>query len=120
MRACWLADPHRPWQALCSIATQARRHCVALAAADGHSCLQVKVICNSGGQFVRMEGGAIEYQGGETRLVSVRSSCTFKELMASLERVMAYQRRSGSSDAGRVGHCPCTGCSGRRGRRIIC
>ena len=93
---------------------------MALAAADRHSYLQVKVICNSGGQFVRMEGGAIEYQGGETRLVSVRSSCTFKELMASLERVMAYQRRSGSSDAGRVGHCPCTGCSGCRGRRTLC
>ena len=44
----------------------------------------------------------MEYQGGETRLVSVRSSCTLKELLASLERVMAYQRRSGSLEADKV------------------
>lgn len=69
---------------------------------ERHKLVQVKVICNSGGQFVRMEGGAVEYQGGETRLVSVRSSCTLKELLASLERVMAYQRRSGSLEADKV------------------
>ena len=60
---------------------------------------QVKVICNSGGHFVRLPKGAFEYQGGETRLVSVRSGCNHKELLSALDRVMACPHRSGSSDS---------------------
>ena len=68
------------------------------AAAAEAAGAQVKLICNSGGHFVRLPGGAFEYQGGETRLVSVHSGCSHKELLAALDRVMACPPRSRSSD----------------------
>lgn len=49
--------------------------------------MQVKVICSHGGRFVRVAGGGFEYEGGETRLVSVPNNCSFRVLVDSLERV---------------------------------
>ena len=48
---------------------------------------QVKVICSHGGKFMRVPGGGFEYEGGETRLVSVANFCSFRTLVDGLERV---------------------------------
>ena len=53
------------------------------------SCpVQVKVICSSGGHFMRTAGGGFEYEGGETRLVSIANFCLQRTLVDSLERVL--------------------------------
>lgn len=53
----------------------------------GMMFLQIKIICSSGGHFQKMTGGGMEYVGGETRLISVASTCNFTELSAALDRV---------------------------------
>ena len=61
--------------------------------------VQVKVICSSGGRFLRLPGGGLEYEGGETRLVSVANFCSFRSLVDSLERVAgAVTHGSSGSD----------------------
>lgn len=49
--------------------------------------MQVKVICSSGGRFMRTAGGGFEYEGGETRLVGITNFCSYRTLVDSLERV---------------------------------
>ena len=60
-------------------------------------CLQVKVICSSGGHFMRTASGSFEYEGGETRLVSVANFCSFRVLLDALERITGIGNMSGSS-----------------------
>ncbi|KAK9861158.1 hypothetical protein WJX84_004717 [Apatococcus fuscideae] len=48
---------------------------------------KIKIICSSGGHFQKITGGGMEYVGGETRLISVASTCNFTELSGALDRV---------------------------------
>ncbi|KAK9820412.1 hypothetical protein WJX72_010037 [[Myrmecia] bisecta] len=61
---------------------------------------KVKIICSSGGTFVKLPTGGYEYQGGETRLISVENFCAFSTLRASLDRVTGCLgcNNSGGSD----------------------
>jgi len=43
---------------------------------------QVRVVCSSGGHFARQASGNLEYEGGETRLVSVANFCSLADLQA--------------------------------------
>ena len=70
------------------------------------SCLQVKMLCSSGGHFTRVPGGW-EYQGGETRLVSASNYCHMQELQDALHRVSQTMRLDLSSSSGLV-QCPST------------
>lgn len=48
---------------------------------------------------MRLANGGFEYEGGETRLVSISNGCTFKELIESLERITGSNLpQSSSSD----------------------
>ena len=61
--------------------------CWRLLMSDLKCFMQIKIICSSGGHFQKMTGGGMEYVGGETRLISVASTCNFTELSAALDRV---------------------------------
>ena len=63
--------------------------------------MQVKAVCSSGGHFVKLAGGGFEYQGGETRLISVPNFCQYSHLLESLERLAgsAVGSTSGSSSS---------------------
>lgn len=71
--------------------------------------LQVKMLCSSGGQFAKVPGGW-EYQGGETRLVSVSSDCHMQELQDALHRVSQTMRLDMSSSCGSVQPCSLLAC----------
>ena len=62
------------------------------------------MLCSSGGHFARAPGGW-EYQGGETRLVSVSNYCHMQELQDALHRVSQTMRLDLSSSSGSV-QCP--------------
>jgi len=62
------------------------------------------MLCSSGGHFTRVPGGW-EYQGGETRLVSVSNYCHMQELQDALHRVSQTMRLDLSSSSGSV-QCP--------------
>ncbi|DBA77349.1 TPA: hypothetical protein ACH3X2_000866 [Trebouxia sp. C0005] len=57
------------------------------------------MLCSSGGHFTRAPGGW-EYQGGETRLVSVSNYCHMQELQDALHRVSQTMRLDLSSSSG--------------------
>ncbi|KAL0025127.1 hypothetical protein WJX77_001678 [Trebouxia sp. C0004] len=59
---------------------------------------KVKMLCSSGGHFTRVPGGW-EYQGGETRLVSVSNYCHMQELQDALHRVSQTMRLDLSSSS---------------------
>ena len=63
--------------------------------------VQVKMLCSSGGHFTKV-AGAWEYQGGETRLVSVSNYCHMQELQDALHRVSQTMRLDLSSSSGSV------------------
>ena len=65
------------------------------------SFVQVKMLCSSGGHFAKVQGGW-EYQGGETRLVSVSNYCHMQELQDALHRVSQTMRLDLSSSSGSV------------------
>ena len=50
---------------------------------------QVRLVCSSGGRFVRVSLGSQEYEGGETRLVSIPSNAGLHELQEAVGRVSA-------------------------------
>lgn len=56
---------------------------------------------------MRLAGGGFEYQGGETRLISVPNFCLYQDLLESLERLAgsAAGSHSGSSASVRL-KCP--------------
>jgi hypothetical protein len=62
------------------------------------------MLCSSGGHFTKVPGGW-EYQGGETRLVSVSNYCHMQELQDALHRVSQTMRLDLSSSSGSV-QCP--------------
>ncbi len=66
--------------------------------------MQVKAVCSSGGHFMKLTGGSFEYQGGETRLISVPNFCRYQDLLESLERLAgsAAGSTSGSSSSVRI------------------
>ena len=45
-----------------------------------------KIVCSSGGTFIRSESGLWDYEGGETRLLSIPNQCTGDILFSVLER----------------------------------
>ena len=56
------------------------------------------MVISAGGSFVRKGGGeALEYQGGETRLVSLPAMARFQDLVDSLDRVAGGSITSASS-----------------------
>ena len=57
---------------------------------------QVRVVCSSGGHFARQASGKEEYEGGETRLVSVANFCSLADLQEALERVAAARQGGGA------------------------
>ena len=59
------------------------------------------MLCSSGGHFAKVQGGW-EYQGGETRLVSVINYCHMQELQDALHRVSQTMRLDLSSSCGSV------------------
>ena len=61
------------------------------------SLLQVKAVCSSGGHFVKLDKGALEYEGGETRLVQIPNFCQHQELLEALERLAGFGHSSGES-----------------------
>lgn len=61
------------------------------------ACVQVKMLCSSGGHFNKLTTGGWEYTGGETRLVSVSSDCHMQELQDALHRVSQTMRLDLSS-----------------------
>eukprot|EP00884_Botryococcus_braunii_P006022 jgi/Botrbrau1/15420/Bobra.43_2s0046.1 len=65
----------------------------------GGAPFKLKVICSSGGHFVRNANGAPEYAGGETRLVSVTNFCNYNELRDSVERLCSeHQKKQQTED----------------------
>ena len=64
--------------------------------------MQVKMLCSSGGHFIKLSGGGWEYTGGETRLVSVSSDCHMQELQDALHRVSQTMRLDLSSSSASV------------------
>ena len=52
---------------------------------SGWHAQQVRVVCSSGGHFARQASGGLEYEGGETRLVSVANFCSLADLQARAE-----------------------------------
>lgn len=74
----------------------------------GRLAQQVRVVCSSGGHFARQASGNLEYEGGETRLVSVANFCSLADLQEALERVAAARQgggaRPGCSGWGLSGH----------------
>ncbi|KAL3149146.1 hypothetical protein ABBQ32_001981 [Trebouxia sp. C0010 RCD-2024] len=63
---------------------------------------KVKMLCSSGGHFGKVPGGGLEYQGGETRLVSVSNYCHMQELQDALHRVSQTMRLDLSSSSGTI------------------
>lgn len=59
------------------------------------------MLCSSGGNFAKTQGG-LEYQGGETRLVSVSNHCHMQELQDALHRVSQTMRLDLSNSCGSV------------------
>ena len=59
------------------------------------------MLCSSGGHFAKTQGGT-EYQGGETRLVSVSNYCHMQELQDALHRVSQTMRLDLSNSCGSV------------------
>ena len=59
------------------------------------------MLCSSGGHFAKTQGGT-EYQGGETRLVSVSNYCHMQELQDALHRVSQTMRLDLSNSSGSV------------------
>ena len=57
---------------------------------------QVRAVCSSGGHFARQASGKEEYEGGETRLVSVADFCSLADLQEALERVAAARQGGGA------------------------
>lgn len=45
----------------------------------------MKVVCSSGGSFTRLTSGQWDYEGGETRLVSIPVNCRAQELYSAME-----------------------------------
>lgn len=64
--------------------------------------MQVKAVCSSGGHFVKLTGGGLEYQGGETRLIQVPNFCRYSELLESLERLAGNIAGSSSGSSSSV------------------
>ncbi|KAK9835331.1 hypothetical protein WJX81_003108 [Elliptochloris bilobata] len=58
---------------------------------------KVRVVCSSGGHFSRQASGNLEYEGGETRLVSVANFCSLADLQEALERVAAARQGAGGA-----------------------
>ena len=58
--------------------------------------LQVRVVCSSNGNFIRQPGGHFEYEGGDTRLVSVSNWFTLASLKEAMERVVVRPASSRS------------------------
>ncbi len=61
---------------------------------------QVRVVCSSGGHFARQASGNLEYEGGETRLVSVANFCSLADLQARALPAVRWVRvrvRAGSA-----------------------
>lgn len=46
----------------------------------------VKIVCSSGGNFIRGSCGSWDYEGGETRLINIPYGCSAGTLFATLER----------------------------------
>lgn len=64
---------------------------------------QVRVVCSSGGHFARQASGKEEYEGGETRLVSVANFCSLADLQEALERVAAARQGGGARPGAAAG-----------------
>ncbi|KAK9903274.1 hypothetical protein WJX75_001673 [Coccomyxa subellipsoidea] len=64
---------------------------------------KVRVVCSSNGNFIRQPGGHFEYEGGDTRLVSVSNWFTLASLKEAMERVVvrpaSSRSQSGPPDA---------------------
>lgn len=58
--------------------------------------LQVRVVCSSNGTFIRQPGGHFEYEGGDTRLVSVSNWFSLASLKEAVERVVVRPTSSRS------------------------
>lgn len=56
----------------------------------------MKVVISAGGYFVK-KGDTQDYQGGETRLVSIPAAARFQDLVDSLDRVASGSITSASS-----------------------
>ena len=82
---------------ICSSAGCHRENTPPLLCQLAPACVQVKMLCSSGGHFNKLSGGGWEYTGGETRLVSVSSDCHMQELQDALHRVSQTMRLDLSS-----------------------
>lgn len=51
---------------------------------------------------MKLTGGSFEYQGGETRLISVPNFCKYQDLLESLERLAGSAAGSNSSSSSSV------------------
>ena len=69
---------------------------------SGCADMQVKAVCSSGGHFVKMSMGGLEYQGGETRLIQVQNFCRYTELLEALERLAGNLPESSSGSSNNV------------------
>ena len=64
---------------------------------------------------MKLNGGGLEYQGGETRLISVANFCQYQHLLESLERLAGSAAGSTSGSSSYVSpvlstcHLLCTG-----------
>ena len=70
-----------------------------------YAAIQVKAVCSSGGHFVKLDAGGLEYKGGETRLIQVPNFCSFAVLLESLERLAGRLANSNSGSSTLVTTC---------------
>lgn len=59
----------------------------------------VKVVCSSGGSFIKLSTGTWEYEGGETRLVGLPLGGSYQTLLDALERITAPLSESSGRSA---------------------
>lgn len=68
---------------------------------------QVRVVCKANGVFIRQAGGHYEYEGGDTRLVSVSNWVSLTALKEAMERVVAKAPSRSVSGPPEVSHPQC-------------